>query len=95
MNNELGVLNSNSTSKNIDNSNYIRDSINENEYQRDYMEKIKKMENLIGIIKNNDMKQKRELEERLRYKNELENNVELLSSYIKRIDIKKKILIVC
>jgi hypothetical protein len=42
MNNELGVLNSNSTSKNIDNSNYIRDSINENEYQRDYMEKIKK-----------------------------------------------------
>ena len=40
------------------------------------------------------MKQKRELEERLRYKNELENNVELLSSYIKRIDIKKKILII-
>ena len=80
MNNELGVLNSNSTSKNIDNSNYIRDSINENEYQRDYMEKIKKMENLIGIIKNNDMKQKRELEERWKYKNELENNVELLSS---------------
>jgi hypothetical protein len=42
MNNELGVLNSNSTSKNIDNSNDIRDYINENEYQRDYMEKIKK-----------------------------------------------------
>ncbi len=64
MNNELGVLNSNSTSKNIDNSNYIRDSINENEYQRDYMEKIKKMENLIGIIKNNTY----ETKERIRRK---------------------------
>ena len=64
MNNESGVLNSNSTSKNIDNSNYIRDSINENEYQRDYMEKIKKMENLIGIIKNNTY----ETKERIRRK---------------------------
>ena len=89
MNNELGVLNSNSTSKN--NSNYIRDYINENEYQRNYMEKVKKMENLIGIIKNNAYeKQKRELEERLRYKNELENNVELLSSYIKMNRYQKK-----
>ena len=89
MNNESGVLNSNSTSKN--NSNYIRDCINENEYQRNYMEKVKKMENLIGIIKNNAYeKQKRELEERLRYKNELENNVELLSSYIKMNRYQKK-----
>ena len=89
MNNELGVVNSNSTSKN--NSNYIRDYINENEYQRNYMEKVKKMENLIGIIKNNAYeKQKRELEERLRYKNELENNVELLSSYIKMNRYQKK-----
>ena len=64
MNNELGVLNSYSTSKNIDNSNFIRDSINENECQRDCMEKIKKMENLIGIIKNNAY----ETKERIRRK---------------------------
>ena len=36
------------------------------------------------------MKQKRELEERLRYKNELENNVEILSSYIKMNRVQKK-----
>ena len=68
MKEKLQDLNSNSTSKNNDNSNYIRDYINENEYQKQYMDKVKKMENLIEIIKNNAYeKQKRELEERLRY----------------------------
>ena len=91
MKEKLQDLNSNSTSKNNDNSNYIRDYINENEYQKQYMEKVKKMENLIEIIKNNAYeKQKKELEERLRYKNELENNVELLSSYIKMNRYQKK-----
>ena len=91
MKEKLQDLNSNSTSKNNDNSNYIRDYINENEYQKQYMDKVKKMENLIEIIKNNAYeKQKKELEERLRYKNELENNVELLSSYIKMNRYQKK-----
>ena len=95
MKEKLQDLNSNSTSKNNDNSNYIRDYINENEYQKQYMDKVKKMENLIEIIKNNAYeKQKRELEERLRYKNELENNVELLSSYIKMNRYQKKNFII-
>ena len=36
------------------------------------------------------MKQKRELEERWKYKNELENNVEILSSYLKMNRVQKK-----
>lgn len=91
MKEKLADLNSNSTSKNNDNSKYITDYINENEYQKKYMGKVQKMENLIEIIKNNAYeKQKKELEERLRYKNELENNVELLSSYIKMNRYQKK-----
>ena len=72
MKEQIGNLNSNSFSKNNENSSkYITDYINENDYQKKYMDKVHKMENLIGIIKNNAYeKQKRELEERVRYKNE-------------------------
>ena len=92
MKEQIGNLNSNSFSKNNENSSkYITDYINENDYQKKYMDKVHKMENLIGIIKNNAYeKQKRELEERVRYKNELENNVEILSSYIKMNRVQKK-----
>ena len=92
MKEQIPDLNSNSFSKNNENtSKYITDYINENDYQKKYMDKVQKMENLIGIIKNNAYeKQKRELEERLRYKNELENNVEILSSYLKMNRVQKK-----
>ena len=92
MKEQIGNLNSNSFSKNNENSSkYITDYINENDYQKKYMDKVHKMENLIGIIKNNAYeKQKRELEERVRYKNELENNVEILSSYLKMNRVQKK-----
>ena len=92
MKEQIPDLNSNSFSKNNENtSKYITDYINENDYQKKYMDKVQKMENLIGIIKNNAYeKQKREYEERLRYKNELENNVEILSSYIKMNRVQKK-----
>lgn len=52
--------------------------------QDEYLQKVKRMENLIDIIKGNAyQKFKDELESKLQYKNELENRVEILSSYIR------------
>lgn len=53
-------------------------------FQTEYLEKVKLMESLINTIKQNAFeKRKKELENKLRIKNELENNVEILSNYIK------------
>lgn len=60
-------------------------------FQGEYIDRVKEMEKLIKIIKQNAYeKNKRELEERLQLKNELENNIEILSSYIKMNRVQKR-----
>ena len=60
-------------------------------FQTEYLEKVKLMESLISTIKQNAFeKRKKELEDKLRLKNELENNVEILSTYIKMNRMQKK-----
>lgn len=62
-----------------------------NKFQEEYIEKVKRMENLISIIKQNAYERyRKELEDKLIYKSELENNVEILSSFIKANRIQKK-----
>ena len=56
----------------------------QSKFQIDYLEKVKTMENLISVIKQNAYdKYKKELEDKLLLKNELETNVGILSEYIK------------
>lgn len=56
----------------------------QSKFQIDYQEKVKTMENLITIIKQNAYdKYKKELEDKLLLKNELKTNVGILSEYIK------------
>ena len=60
-------------------------------YQGEYIDRVKEMEKLIKIIKQNAYeKNKKELEDRLLLKNELETNIEILSSYIKMNRVQKR-----
>lgn len=62
-----------------------------NHFQAEYLNKVKTLEHLIDVIKENAYeKNKKELEEKIRFKNELETNVEILSSYVKLNRLQKR-----
>ncbi|MCQ2820584.1 MAG: hypothetical protein MJ252_25240 [archaeon] len=67
------------------------DSVSTQKYQNDYLKKVRKMEGLIDIIKENAYSRyKKEVEEKIQLKNELENRVEILSAYLRTHRVQQK-----
>ena len=68
-----------------------RQSTINNSFQQSYLSKMKTMEHLISVIKEHSIdRYKKDLELKLQLKHELENNVEILSSYIKTNRVNKR-----
>ena len=68
-----------------------RQSTINNSFQQAYLSKMKTMEHLISVIKEHSIdRYKKDLELKLQLKHELENNVEILSSYIKANRVNKR-----
>ena len=68
-----------------------RQSTINNSFQQSYLSKMKTMEHLISVIKEHSIdRYKKDLELKLQMKHELENNVEILSSYIKANRVNKR-----
>lgn len=81
--NSVFINNENTTDLELKSTNQQSD-IPSNHFQKEYLEKVKTLEHLIDVIKENAYeKNKKEFEEKIRIKNELETNVEILSSYVK------------
>lgn len=86
----FNINNQNTTDLEFKSTNQPSD-VQVNHFQAEYLNKVKTLEHLIDVIKENAYeKNKKELEEKILFKNELETNVEILSSYVKLNRLQKR-----